>query len=640
MSYCTNCGTGLPEGARFCAGCGTPVTVQQPPPPPPAVPPPQYAAPPPAQYATPPQQPPAYQAAPKAPRSRRPLILVTGVIAVVAIVVVAVSLFKAASGETGGASSPEEAVGHLAGAVDSGDPVAIANTFAPDEREGLSGVAKAGKSAAGTVGVRSPKIDVSIKQRHAAKLADGVVAVDVDATMDVDPRAFGGLFNAVLAGRPGRVTTDQNDSFRVIAIREHGRWFVSPLLTLGDYLTRTNGLPEGDYSRASESDGGGAATKQEAVKRLLDAIAAKDPNAAESVVGPAEARVMRVYAVAIKHLLDGAGYSARFSNVSLEEKNGKVEFAGAHLDADSTAGSASVDLTRRCGATGDAQACILQPSELRDKLGVDGIAFTVEGGAGSYRVHLLATLNDLLSRVGRLSRTDVRAALGWEDPSTLAYGAGASPLKVGSTENLSFAGQPYAVREVKLGAGDGVSVSYIGSDTPPRADGDAEAGVELFTQDDHGRWDDESYNYFFAKKPTVVRVVVGAPASSQCTGRYYGLYSGCWFRSGGHFHLKAVPLRTQRATIPGRLSATLGEFGVARFVIHVDEPSAYTIEPSTGTSADIEPLSEGYSSYPCAGCGGPQHFDPGDYELTLTEENNGGGEVGVDIRPSDEDPGP
>jgi uncharacterized protein (TIGR00266 family) len=54
MAFCTNCGSSLADGARFCTGCGKPVGIPQDnplPTPPPFVVPPPYAPP---QYATPP----------------------------------------------------------------------------------------------------------------------------------------------------------------------------------------------------------------------------------------------------------------------------------------------------------------------------------------------------------------------------------------------------------------------------------------------------------------------------------------------------------------------------------------------------------------------------------------------------------
>jgi hypothetical protein len=357
--------------------------------------------------------------------------LVAGIAIVVAVGAgAALVLRRGSSG--GGASSPDAAVAQLVSAVQRNDLLAVADMVPPDEREALPMLVK-GLSGevekSGITGGVLPKLRASVDAAPAAELATDVDAVQVTGQVGIDLGAIRGevgrLLGArrtehpdhefVLPGTPGGAAPGSREDappLRLIAIRQHGRWYVDPLLSAGDYLALRLGLPGGDFSQVDFHSGSGGTSPTDAMSRFLDALASEDPVAAADVAAPADERFLRVFAGALSSYVGRFQRTMAVSQVQLsDDGGGKVGVHGLTVTTgDPYRGSTTLSLHSTCvhwtQASGETSPDVCVPTEnaLRARLGLDLPELDVVEDGGSYRVDVLGSMTSLLA--GMASQLD------------------------------------------------------------------------------------------------------------------------------------------------------------------------------------------------------------------------------------------
>lgn len=611
MPSCHNCGAEVVPSNRFCVNCGAGLD--------------QAVS---SQSATQEQPLPASEPELRRPRPTRLVALVVLGALVVAVGVVGVLVYRSSSGASGGAASSTGAVRSLVNALAAGDYVAAANVLPPDERSDLNDAVRKTVSLisrsrlTGTSKVRG--ISVHLASVDSSPLASDVEAVDVRGGFTIGHSRYGYA----------------NHPLRLIALREDGRWYVDPLLSIWDYIATADNLPSGDYASVASSDAGGADSPEAAVSALASAIAAKDVAGAERVVAAPEARVLRVFGNAISDLLSRTNYQSTVSQLQLSDGgDGDVAFHGAQIDISRSSGDLRVDLNSRCADwTSDGSStreyCVLASNELRAKLGVDSFAFrTMKSGEG-YRVEVLGTLGDLISRIAeRLDPAATLAAAASVDPVIAAQHGKSQPLPEGVRTQVS-SDQSYAVYEFPVKRGE--AVQYSSSD---------DQSTGLFLEDEHGHWVDPSAllrvggvtDFMIAPSDGVAHLVVLAAPPPECSSSVYArggipwLASGCWFGSVRDVRLgvRQVPIRN--ATVPGTLSAHVAPGSPAVFRVDLSRPRAvgevmkpsgaawaslFSEQPRTFSWGGVDSLAPGRSWFVLA----PSENRPVQATLSLTED--------------------
>ena len=318
MTNCPRC-AGLVRDTKFCPHCGAPAAVVEgtgseaqwapdghapPPTMRPEGPAPQGPA------------PSAIKAAKRdgAGRSNRVAVLLGVVLGVGGLVAVGLVAFGGDSAS--GAGSPEEALESLVDAVNAEDALAIANAIAPDEVVGLADLSEgaierlsesgvSGLSPGEGVNVQATLRDVRVQQR-----GDNAAMVEFSLDGDVDLEQLSGPLGEFFGPQYAFTTDDLRpqeeydsglDEILVVAVKLDGGWYVSPMLTVGEYIVRENELAPGDYDRIGEDDrGDGADTPIGAVEAFVDATGSLNTDSFAASLASAEARAVTVFERAIE----------------------------------------------------------------------------------------------------------------------------------------------------------------------------------------------------------------------------------------------------------------------------------------------------------------------------------------------------
>ena len=257
---------------------------------------------------------------------------IAGGIGAVLLVGAGVFAFGALRGTDGGSKTPESAVDALLASFSNEDPVAMINSMAPSEMRTLgSAMQKNVKTldGQGEAGQRlvdrgvdldlndllpGLQIDIKSTDYKVEDLGDDVARVDIaslDATWSFDPQEFfdrldiekisGGLFTEDdLAGisekSSGNITEDDlrvvGDQSFVMAVREQGKWYVSPMYTVLEYLRVDGGFPKADFSKPT---GWGADSPEAAIEQMVRALGKSDVSGVIEALPPGRYKALYAY---------------------------------------------------------------------------------------------------------------------------------------------------------------------------------------------------------------------------------------------------------------------------------------------------------------------------------------------------------
>ena len=567
MKYCPECGVKIERGSgKFCSSCGA------------SLGPASGTAP--AAAATAPQPKPSSRWG-----ARRLVIIATVILGLAALG--AVVVLVSSSGTTG-AGSPEEAVKALAAATSHGDALAIANLLPPDQNsDSLRQALTNARSDASDAGLPLPKLKWTLDSTTVDQISPDVAAVEWSGKVSVDASADanGPLSGLVANGSHTKTWGPASSHLRFITIKQNGRWYIDPLLTLGDYVVVKAELPNPDYSRVDDVRSAGATTPTDAVTQLANAVAAKDVLGVESALSPGEARFVAVFESALNDLVNRINGQASITDLRLSDAGGgKVSFNGAQLSISRPDSSDDITLTSRCaswvsqdlyyGSTTHPGRCVLGDDALRNQLGLDTLSFDVVKEADGYHVDVLRTLADLLASVtGKLGKDNISAAV---QSNAYAAAALATPTSIGEKATVTgqFSDRPL-VYELHLGKGEAVRVAPSG--------GYDQASVSLFSRTPAGHWAYNYSEYYSAQSATDLRIVV-FPSYSNHTQECQHVtdlapgasplleyVNGCWRGLGsGSFTFRTIPLSQRSATLPGTLTA-----GDVRYELDLSGPRVF-----------------------------------------------------------------
>lgn len=353
----------------------------------------------------------------------------------------------------GGAASPEAAVQQFLAAAEAKDMVGIYGILAPDEVQGmrealdaLEEIAPEGKgTAAGTGGgtwqaaldgievrlddvtVESSVIDEGLAM---VSLTGGSLTIDADAdqvTQALSPYLNIRTEDGGYAFREG-AEQDFRDSLAeevpyrttvsdlsvptgegaeiapfLVSVEIDGAWYVSPLMTLGEYMvqvgsTERGRMPEPDAYAAFDSP---EAAAEGLLDGLADYWAYGDPDDAGRVLSSAEYRFLAMYGSGLFRGSDGGSWQVNQSDISVREVEGDVALIGVdrveiEILAPDDYGYL-VEVSGGCGWVtdfdyGDRDGACLGDSAMVRELGLDDPPLVAVRRDGGWSISLMATL--------------------------------------------------------------------------------------------------------------------------------------------------------------------------------------------------------------------------------------------------------
>ena len=380
------------------------------------------------------------------PRRRRTGLWV-GVAAAAVVVVGAggYAVWANVLSKLGGAESPQAAVTQLVDGIADRDGVAIVGVLAPSEvqpfRDASEGVGDLASSAADgetsvdldklrdafdalDVDVSGLELDVEEVDDGLAKvsLTDGTLTVDGDAgtITDLVLDAFAPVLEAVgqgeLSGDDRDQAVQQLDSALpwsvdaaqltfetdagtqepfLMAVEEDGDWYVSPLMTIGEYITVAQGgtrgaMPDPDAATYSSPQAAGTAFVE-----AIPEVVGGDVSALTDVLSVAERRFMSVYVEAWAQGYQGSDTvlsvgSATFTSTSLDDSHALLVPDDVSLTGDGS----TLSLSGTCVTADGSKNCIEDvPGLVALGFGESGLVAVKEDG--SWRVSALSTLAHL-----------------------------------------------------------------------------------------------------------------------------------------------------------------------------------------------------------------------------------------------------
>jgi hypothetical protein len=312
-------------------------------------------------------------------RGPRAMVFAAGV---VALALVGGLVARSATASTG-ASSAQAAANRAISAISNEDPVALASMLAPDELHDVTGIMKTasqkGKSFNLTKSMAHPftgiDLNVANAQTHVVTLADGYAKVELTGgtfTYDIDPAKLAPTFQkdlspdtklhgsydlgrlscaSIASENEGTVANDLPVYCKdgglgpfLIEVREHGRWYISPIYTGLEYWRLAEDLPAAAFGSNASAPHSGSSTPQEAVLAMANALGSIDVDQMLALLPPGEFRALYDYRAAIHEALQKSDApSFLFSvnndaNLRVENTNGGkkvvVESASGQYNAD------------------------------------------------------------------------------------------------------------------------------------------------------------------------------------------------------------------------------------------------------------------------------------------------------------------
>lgn len=348
MAFCSDCGTKLRDGARFCEGCGSAVhapaeripvaasvaaaesvaaPMSLPPANPVVLPPAEPTVEPTVSFHDGPAEP-----VPAAPRKgRRGLVAGIGGLAAVGVLgVVGYVVYDQLTGPAGGADSPEAAVIELSRAADAEDAVTALSLLPPGEVGPLVNLYQEVEAKATSTGVATADdpfagFDLHLEgvRVQPEQLGEDVAAVTITSgtvSWTLDPDQLQGPLRVEPDGDVRRASEGSADlvevtrnategaPLRIMTVQRDGKWYVSPMYTLLEQWRASEGLPAPDFTQELDLEGTGAASATAAVEEATGAVATYDVDALLDLLSPDEAAALYHYRDAIVMALhrDGA----------------------------------------------------------------------------------------------------------------------------------------------------------------------------------------------------------------------------------------------------------------------------------------------------------------------------------------------
>jgi hypothetical protein len=562
MTFCSNCGTRFPEGARFCENCGSAVPAQQHPEPASStgqITSEQLIAAGSAQ---------AGSDEPKR-KGRRVLTAVGGVAAVGVLAGVGYVVYDQFSGPNGGAASPTAAVLELSAAADGEDAATALSLLAPGEVGSVAdvyrdvqakairdGIAKAGDPFAG--------FDLALDgvEVQTEELGDDVAAVTVTSgtvSWALDPDLLPGPLRIdsngdVREAASGSadlvdVTREATDAepLRIMTVQRDGKWYVSPVTTLLEAWRAEEGLPAPDFSRPLDLAGTGADSATAAVEQAARSVAAYDVDGFLDLVSPEEGAALYQYRDAIVTMLHRDGdlaelqSSGRLSVDDVDATEGDEVDGRVPVTVRSASGSLAADgeyytwdLDRNCvsySGDDDSDGGCLDTALADLGLGDDvasrfpALRLLTEEVDGRWYISPLATL--------AADARDVVAGMDADDVASLLqvpqFGGVDGQLTEGRSVNGSWADHDQQLYEMDVPAGKVLSACVQGGDAYLyRPDGRPVGGATVLA-DEGGTyralvypWEDSATYEVRTRLSDVTDLTVPAtvpPAEGGCGGR-------------------------------------------------------------------------------------------------------------------------
>lgn len=171
------------------------------------------------------------------------------------------------SGSSGGADSPEQAVGELFEAIEGKDPLGVLATLSPTEVRSLGDVVQAlqdhvdeaGHPEVGSM-IDGIDLDIAYDDLAVTELSADAARVEVtgvEVTYAIDPSVFPAeLGDALEAGVPdlsGSLSPDEGwGPLQVVAVRDGGGWYVSPLYSGIEAGLASAGMEPGNFAAAAQ----------------------------------------------------------------------------------------------------------------------------------------------------------------------------------------------------------------------------------------------------------------------------------------------------------------------------------------------------------------------------------------------------
>ena len=661
---CTHCHTEIADGARFCLHCGTPVAsassdnialsdtggIARPPsapepnsawqPEPPAAPAatPAPDGPPPAGPT--PSQPPyfnpdgshpepaAFTDAEEASSGGGPKLAAMGlgVIGVLLIGFIAFRFIAGGDGVSGGASSPEAVVDEMVAAINAEDPLALVNLMAPDELDGFDDLVSDTTELYNELGL-SEVLGDDLEER------DFEVDIEIDVD-DVDVSMEGDNAAIVSFELEGEIETQGEDNFgmleserdtfdasdledalpngsdavEMIVVKIDGKWFASPMLTMGHYIVENADLPPGDYDLVGSDDrDDGGNSPVEAVEQFVEAINDRDADALAGSLGGGEGRVMLVFNDAIDEVLEDLDEELDRDGVRFEVSvqtedigDGRVRLDEIEIEAEDNFDEVTISVEDDCATVREdgrrtSDGCLLDELNLDDEdidttLWVDTVTEN-----GSHRVRLIPTFTDVMRRFVNVVDDRQTALLVAELP----YVDNPVDIDVNTDIDIEFDGQLYTVHEFEIQGGEQYYVQATG-----------ETQVALWVDDGFG-FNQQYSRQFEAFDDGLVRVVTYSDLDTD--DEYCDPSLACLPTGEGETTLRIREGARQSVPFPSVLSGELGPSGIRVFELEVAQSEVVEIEvgPDSGVRWNIEDDFDIRLEF------GVYEFTPGTYELVI-----------------------
>ena len=522
-------------------------------------------------------------------RRRRALLAAGSVVTGLGLVVAVVVRLVVGGGDPGGAPSPAEVVTGLAEAIEAGDPLGALDLLAPDEVEGADELLRA--AAPWVLGVPSSAIDddgglvspivgVDVGTVSIEEDGDRVAVASFEAAVPVDVADGEGL--VATAARLGDVGAPPDGAgvarigVELVLVELDGRWYASPLMTLGRRAAGALGLPTGDAARLEGGGDGRSAGASpprgdaaDALGALVDAVVDRDAERVAAALDGGEARAARYLHDALAELLarpdelEGSAVAAGAGGdrASLDELELVVTTDGderrlAVVEGCLTFGSPP--------GSGDAGGCLL---DLGADAAADGtrppsIVVGTEGDDDARRVRLAPAAVELAVRL--VGRPDQRSAL------LAALGAArldrATPAEWGSDVDVDFDGQVHDVEALALEAGESYQVTATGGH---RVEVLVDGGDGLRAAPD---------GIVAAEGDGSARVVVSSELAGVGDDGGCEVLAGCRATGRGSTTLRLRRAERQEVAFPTVVSGDLGPGDVRTLVLVVERAEAVRLD--------------------------------------------------------------
>lgn len=389
---------------------------------------------------------------PQVPARRSKKWLFIGIAAGLVVLLAGGGVFAYATifSKLGGAGSPQAAVEKLVGGVASLDAVSVYGSLSPAELGSLSSSfdrlkdIKTGNDGTGVKYqellervMKATKITAAGMKYTTTELDEGISKVDITAgtiTIDTDAAAVADIVSQIAGEQlasSGYTASEQKDMiadsrktiekqindtfpytfdtkdarnsngdpFALVTVKEGGAWYVSPLLTLGEYSLASSGAERGTLVDPAKFDSPDAA-----FSGLLDGVqsvvATGNIKTLAAALPLAERRYVSLYGSALTGGFGGSDTTYTFDNISTssEESGSTAKMQIQNLDVTSNGySSVKIQVQGVCASVTteyDTSKGCLDDQKVLKKLGVNDVRIIAVKEDGGWFVSPLQTVTD------------------------------------------------------------------------------------------------------------------------------------------------------------------------------------------------------------------------------------------------------